>query len=121
MALRDLTDRSAVVQAIAEAAQLGEPAFLGKYGFGPSRRFRVAHEGATHPSKALLAAAHGYQFPERGPLRPSDFSGGRETVAKVEALGFTVVDMAGEGPDDLGAALARFMRLFVDARDTSFS
>jgi MoxR-like ATPase len=120
VALRDLTDPSAVLSAIAEADRLGEAAFLAKYRFQPSRRFRIAHDGATYPSKPLLAAAHGFQFPDIGPLRPTDFSGGRETIAKAESLGFTVVDAHG-GTDELGVALARFMGLFVEARGAAFS
>jgi MrcB-like, N-terminal domain len=120
VALRDLTDQSAVLAAIAEADRIGEAAFLEKYGFQPSRRFRIAHDGATYPSKALLAAAHSFQFPDAGPLRPGDFSGGRDTVAKAQALGFTVVEVDGR-TDELGVALARFMRLFLEARGADFS
>jgi hypothetical protein len=120
VSLRDLTDQSAVLTAIAEADRVGEAAFLEKYRFQPSRRYRIAHDGATYPSKALLAAAHGFQFPDIGPLRPSEFSGGRETIAKAEALGFDVVEVDGR-TDELGVALARFMRLFVEARSADFS
>ncbi len=69
MALRDLTDRSAVLQAINEFRELGEDAFLEKYGFERSRRIQIAYEGETFPSKAILGAAHGFQFPDAGPLR----------------------------------------------------
>jgi hypothetical protein len=120
VALRDLTDKAAILAAIAEADEIREEAFLEKYGFHPSRRFRIAHGGGTYPSKALLAAAHGFQFPDEGPLRPGDFSGGRETVAKAEALGFTVVELDAR-TDELGVALARFMRLFGEARGAGFS
>ena len=119
VALRDLTDQSAVLTAMAEADELREPAFLRKYGFQPSRRYRIAHDGATYPSKALLAAAHGVQFPEQGALRPADFSGGRETVTKAEALGLAIVEVD-DRTDELGVALARFMRLFEEARGAAF-
>ncbi len=120
VAFRDLTEHSAVLDAMAEANRVGEAAFLQKYGFQPSRRFRIAHDGATYPSKALLAAAHGYQLPDAGPLRTGDFSGGRDTIAKARALGFDVVDVDGS-TDELGVALARFMRLFIEARSAAFS
>ncbi len=43
-------------------------------------------------SKAVAGVAYGKQFPDRGPLRSDDFSGGEETVRPVlEKLGFTVV------------------------------
>jgi hypothetical protein len=80
VALRDMTDREAVLRAMAEADKIGERAFLGKYGFGESRRYRIVHEGKSYPSKAILAAAHGYQLPDRGPLTPAEFSGGNQTI-----------------------------------------
>lgn len=119
MALKDLTERSAVLAAIAEAKELGEDAFLAKYGFEPSRRFRIAHNGETFSSKAILGVAHGIQFPEQGPLRSSEFSGGRETNAKADSLGFEIVEIEAK-PDDLGIALSRFMDLFAEARRGKF-
>ncbi len=119
MALRDLTDRSAVLTAIEEADRIGEPAFLAKYGFDSSRRYRIAHDGKTYPSKPVLAAAHAVQFPTQGPLASDDFSGGRQTLERAEALGFEVVDLGAQ--DDLGVALARFMRLLQEARSLKFS
>jgi Domain of unknown function (DUF3883) len=41
-----------------------------------------------------MGAAYGLQFPEHGPLRPSDFSGGQATVVKVlRGLGFDLADV----------------------------
>ena len=107
MALRDLTDRSAVLQAINEFRELGEDACLEKYGFERSRRIQIAYEGETFPSKAILGAAHGFQFPDAGPLKPSEFSGGRVTVDKARQLGFEVVEA--DAPDDLALGLRRFI------------
>ena len=118
MALRDLTDRSAVLKAINEFRELGEDAFLEKYGFERSRRIQIAYEGETFPSKAILGAAHGFQFPDAGPLKPSEFSGGRVTVDKARQLGFEVVEA--DAPDDLALGLRRFMELFSEARTTKF-
>lgn len=118
MALRDLTDRSAVLQAINEVRELGEAAFLEKYGFERSRRIQIAHEDETFPSKAVLGAAHGFQFPDIGPLRPSEFSGGRVTTDKARQLGFEVVET--DEPDDLAIALRRFLELFGEARTVKF-
>ena len=119
MALRDLTDRSAVVKAINELQEIGEDRFLDKYGFERSRRIQIAYDGETFPSKAILGAAHAFQFPDAGPLRPSEFSGGRVTVDKARQLGFEVVES--EAPDDLAVGLHRFMDLFAEARATKFS
>src|SRR5262249_31937281 len=42
-------------------------------------------------SKAIVGAAHGFQYPEKGQLHSEDFSGGESTVrALLERLGFSV-------------------------------
>ena len=110
MALSDLTDRQAVLQAMAEADDIGEPKFLEKYGFGESRRYRIANKDRTYPSKAVLAAAHGFQFPELGALSNTEFSGGTPTTTKARELGFEIRIVG----DELGIALARFMVLFSE-------
>jgi hypothetical protein len=89
VSLSDLTDRDAVLRAIAEYDELGSNAFLEKYGFGRARTFWLKHDGNRYDSKAITGAAFGYQFPDRGPLRPNEFSGGERTVQPLlEALGF---------------------------------
>jgi 5-methylcytosine-specific restriction protein A len=91
MGLSDLTDRSAVLQALAEYDQLGREAFLARYGFGPARSYFLVHNGKRYDSKAIAGIAIGKQFPTSGPLAHSDFSGGEATVqAKLESLGFQV-------------------------------
>jgi putative restriction endonuclease len=111
-----MTDREAVLRAVAEADEIGERLFLDKYGFGESRRYRIVHEGKNYPSKAILAAAHGYQFPDRGPLAPAEFSGGNQTTAKAKELGFEISVIT----DDLGVALARFMELLKKRLGNNF-
>lgn len=110
MALRDITDRGAILRAMAEADQIGEEQFLDKYGFSESRRYRIVHEDKTYPSKPTLAAAHAYQYPERAPLTPAEFSGGGPATGKAQELGFEIMVTA----DDLGVALARFMEQFKE-------
>jgi hypothetical protein len=90
-----LNDRSAVLKAIAEYDDMGREAFLARYGYGPSRSYFLEHEGKIYDSKAIAGVAVGKQFPEEGPLKPSEFSGGDATVrAKLEALEFRI-----RGPD----------------------
>ena len=90
--LSDLTKRSAVLAAIAEFDRVGRDAFLETYGFGRAHRYFLEFQGRHYDSKAIIGAAFGYQFPERGALLPSEFSGGERTVQlRLEALGF---DMA---------------------------
>jgi len=92
MSLADLNSVRAVHQAMDECDELGQAAFLDKYGFRRARRFFVQRGNQQYDSKAICGAAHGYQFPEHGPLSPNDFSGGEDTVQpKLEALGFKMV------------------------------
>jgi 5-methylcytosine-specific restriction protein A len=91
MSLADLDDRGAVLRAVEEFDRLGRDAFLEKYGFRPARGYFLVVGGRRYDSKAIAGAAHEYQFPDQGPLRPVDFSGGDATVKrKLESLGFTV-------------------------------
>jgi putative restriction endonuclease len=91
MSYGDVTLRS-VLAALAEFDRLGEDRFLNKYGFGPARSYFLAHQDRRYPSKAIVGAAHGFAFPEQGPLRSEDFSGGEATVGRVlERLGFQVL------------------------------
>lgn len=92
MSLEDISKRDSVLAAIEECRQLGRDAFLRKYGFGPAREYHIVLDGERFDSKAILGAAHGFEFPDQGPLRAEQFSGGAATVApKLNELGFTVV------------------------------
>ena len=87
---RDLSDRDAVLKAIAECDRLGRTKFLEKYGYGKALRFVLIHNGKQYDSKAIVGAAYEHQFGE--PLRRTDFSGGQASVVpKLSSLGFKVV------------------------------
>ncbi len=91
MPLEDLTSRDAVLSAVAEFDAIGQDAFLAKYGFGPARRYFLEVGHKLYDSKAIVGAAYGFQYPDRGPLKPQEFTGGQRTVqAKLEQLGFTM-------------------------------
>jgi len=91
MTLYDITDPNAIEQAINEFDELGRQAFLDKYGFDEAKTYYLLHEGRLYDSKAIVGVAHGYEHPEAGPLRASDFSGGEATVEKkLEELGYEV-------------------------------
>lgn len=91
MTLSDISSRSAVEAAIGEFDVIGRDAFLRKYGFGQAQRYFLLFRGVRYDSKAIIGAAHGYQFPELGPLTPRSFSGGELTVArKLRSLGYEV-------------------------------
>lgn len=94
MALKDLSQRFAVLKAIQEYDQKGRDAFLREHGFGPARSYFLVYQGKRYDSKAIAGVAHGYQFPDKGPLHSWDFSGGENTVmAKLISLGFEVISI----------------------------
>jgi 5-methylcytosine-specific restriction protein A len=87
----DVTDPAAVVAAMREFDELGRDAFLKRYDFGPSRRYRIVHEGRLYDSKPILGVAYRYAFPGQDALRHTEFSGGvGETLRILRALGFTI-------------------------------
>lgn len=91
MGLGDITDRQAVLHAIAEFDDLGRDRFLAKYGFGRSRAYWLVHDGKRYDSKAVVGAAHGYVPGASGPLRAAEFTGGEASVKrKLEELDFNV-------------------------------
>ncbi|MDX6602983.1 MAG: 5-methylcytosine-specific restriction enzyme [Solirubrobacterales bacterium] len=89
MGLADISDPAAVRKSIEEFGRIGREAFLEKYGIGGARRYVVVEDGREYDAKAILGAAHSYQFGE--PLKRDDFGSGlRSTVPKLRGLGFTV-------------------------------
>jgi hypothetical protein len=88
---QELSDRKAVFAALAEFDRLGRKAFLQKYGYGHAGRFQVVHDGRKYDAKAVIGAARGFQFPERGPLKTADFaSNARAVKGTLAGLGFDV-------------------------------
>lgn len=99
-AVRDLTDRDAVLAAIREYDEMGADAFLAKYGFGRSQKYRIRHDGHLYDINPILAAAYSRQFPDREPITSENSTSGlRTTVPKAHELGFEVdgVVVAEEG------------------------
>ena len=91
MSLSKISEPAAISHAVNEYDLIGRDAFLAKYGFGKARGFFLELNGKLYDSKAIIGAAHGYQFPNHGPLSNKDFSGGEQTVQrKLEELGFRV-------------------------------
>ena len=117
MSLQDLSKRESVQQAIDEFDALGQDAFLKKYGFGKSFKYLLSHNGRRYDSKAVLGAAHFYEFGQ--PLLHTEFSGGiAQTVKKLTELGFSVVssgiDYSVLTSDDVHAVIDDFDRLGRD-------
>lgn len=95
MGLGEVT-RESVLAAVQECDKLGREAFLRRYGFRPARDYFLVLNSRQYDSKAIAGAAHGFVVPSVGPLRPSEFSGGEDTAARVlERLGFSVQGPSG--------------------------
>ena len=93
MSIVNLTSPTAVKLAIKECLRLGRESFLRLYGYGFAREYPLIYEGSDFDSKAIAGVAHGYQFPDRGPLRATEFSGGIApggAAQKLFRLGFTI-------------------------------
>ena len=91
MPLSDISSRGAILKACSECDRIGRDEFVRTYGFRKARRFFLEVKGRLYDSKANVGVAHGYEFPQLGPLGPYDFSGGEKTVQrKLEDLGFTM-------------------------------
>jgi hypothetical protein len=91
MSFSEISSRPAILAAVAEYDLLGRESFLEKYGFGRSHAYYLIHDGREYDSKAIVGVAHGFQFPNLGPLCRTEFSGGAATVqVLLERLGFEV-------------------------------
>jgi MoxR-like ATPase len=95
VAISDLSSKEAVIAALAEYDRIGQEAFLSKYRFGHAREYVLVRNGKRYDSKAIAGAAHGYQFPDQGPLSSADFSGGTKTTSVLQSLGFEIQAVSG--------------------------
>lgn len=122
MSLETLTSKDAVLAAIAEFDEIGREAFLARYGFQPTRDIVLVHEDRRYDSKPIVAAAHGYQHPELGPLEHSELNGGRPTIAKLEQLGFEVERLNPREGNEVrvGPLLRQFLETYATARNDPF-
>jgi 5-methylcytosine-specific restriction protein A len=65
-----------------EFDELGRDPFLAKYGYGHAKRYFVRRNGKLYDSKAIAGVAVGFQYPDRGPMLNSEFSGGEGSVVR---------------------------------------
>jgi Domain of unknown function (DUF3883) len=97
MSLADLASPTAVKRAIAECDLLGRDEFLAHYGYGAAREYVVRYDDKDYDSKAIAGVAHGFEFPDLGPLKSEDFSGGVSVGAaarKLSDLGFKIAGLS---------------------------
>ncbi len=116
----------AVQSALDEFSKIGRTAFLSRYGFGKSRDFLVRNpaNGELCDSKAIVGAAFGFQYPNEGPLKHADFSGGEATVApKLQSLGFNVVRIGEDwSQQEVDATVAAYFEmLLLEAKQEKFN
>jgi MoxR-like ATPase len=117
MTVGELSSREAMLRAIEEFDRIGRDGFLEKYGFGRALDYYIVHDGKEYDSKAIVGAAHGFEFPDRGPLTSIDFSGGLgTTVRKIESLGFEVRKPGGGATRSSGSRLFFFTAANREAR-----
>jgi 5-methylcytosine-specific restriction protein A len=115
--LSPLTDRAAVLKAIAEYDTVGRDAFLDRYGFGRAKWWYLVHNGKQYDSKAVTGAAMGHQTGT--PLTAIDFKGGEASaVRKLQSLGFRVVrseitDESSRLPEEVPASFPEGLRSTV--------
>jgi len=118
MAFSDVTDPKSGVASMKEFDKIGRSAFLEKYGFGKARTYMVWDPGTgnLYDSKAIVGAAHGYQFPKQGPLKSTDFAGGEATVEqKLTSLGFEIVHIGEDWtPTEVNAVVSDYFEMLAD-------
>lgn len=86
---RGAISRESVLKAIAEHDEMGQEAFLSRYGFDRARSYVLVHEDWEYDSKAIAGVAHKWDQGEA--LTPDKFSGGKDhAVAWLKRLGFQV-------------------------------
>ena len=80
--------------------------------------------GQLCDSKAIVGAAFGFQFPQNGPLKPADFSGGEATVVpKLQSLGFEIVRIGEDWTQQEvdATVMAYFEMLLLESRQEKYN
>src|SRR6266542_3503495 len=98
MAFPRVRSAEAVQRAVAEYDTLGPEQFHRQYGFSDALEYFLVVDGRRYPSKAILAAAQGFDYPELGPAK-NEFSGGQPVQRAFERLGFSVVRVPGDAAE----------------------
>lgn len=88
-----ITERRAILDAMAEYDVLGGDRFLEQYGYGRSTRYVLRHNGNDYESKAIVGVAFWHQFPNELHLQNTEFSGGQPVRTVLERLGFELTDL----------------------------
>ena len=113
--------RSAIERAIAEYDELGRDAFLSKHGFGRATAYALVVNGREYDPKAIAGVAYGFDHPEKGTPKNTEFNGGYQLRSAYKPAGFDVVLRTTPGEVALRDLLERFMTEYLQARAEKFS
>lgn len=112
--------RAAIERAITEYDELGRDAFLSKHGFGRATAYALVVDGREYDPKAIAGVAYGFDHPQEGTLRNTDFNGGLQLRSAYRPAGFDVVLRTTQGEVALQGLLERFMAEYSQARTERF-
>src|SRR4051794_5485856 len=119
MALGALS-RTAIERAIAEYDELGRDAFLSKYGFGRATSYALIVDGREYDPKAIAGVAYGFDHPDEGILKNTEFNGGHQLRSAYRPAGFDVVLRTPADAAVLKELFERFMTAYPGARRGPF-
>ena len=115
-----ILSRDAVERAIAEYDALGRDAFLNKHGFGRATAYALVVDGREYDPKAIAGVAYGFDHPDEGTLKNTEFNGGHPLRAAFRPAGYEVVLRTTPGAVEIKERLERFMAAYPDARSDQF-
>src|SRR5690242_15147584 len=113
--------RESIERAIAEYDELGRDAFLSKHGFGRATHYALLVDGREYDPKAIAGVAYGFDHPDEGPLKHTDFNGGLQLRPAYRDTGYDVVLKTTPGERRLSDLLNSFMDEYPGARSGTFS
>lgn len=112
--------RDAIERAIAEYDDIGRDAFLSKHGFGRATAYALIVDGREYDPKAIAGVAYGYDHPDEGTLKNTEFNGGHQLRSAFQPAGFNIELRTAEGDTVIQGLLERFMAEYSDAKREKF-
>lgn len=113
--------REAIQRAIAEYDALGRDAFLSKHNFGRATTYALMVDGREYDPKAIAGVAYGFDHPDEGTLKNTEFNGGVQLRSAYQPAGYEVVLRTTPGETVLQSLLEKFMAGYRAAREEDFS
>ena len=113
--------RQSIGKAIAEYDELGRDAFLSKHSFGRATQYALIVEGREYDRKAIAGVAYGFDHPDEGTLKNTEFNGGLQLRPAYQDAGYDVVLKTVPGQRQIGDLVDSFMESYPTARRSQFS